>query len=254
MTSIVVTGLACGLLVGAVGLSLRSRSRPESRLRHAIQAIAGAATTLFFAASAVVIWQHHREAASTGQDLVAGLIGALQTAPMRLVLMAAAGATPAPSRLRREPEGYAIALCPSVVAAGAALLAWSDPALADISVAPSQAPLLELLYSLALMASYSVGARALADGLADLVSAKPVLRTVPTARAGYMLLTILVGGTALVTLALRGLPWGAAVGEVPPVAAWLAWSAAWLGLPRHRLVRSTLNVAGSGLLFLAAVL
>jgi len=182
------------------------------------------------------------------------VLGALQTAPLRLVLMAAVGAIPTASRSRREPEAYAIALCPSVVAAGAALLAWSGTALADVSTAPSGATLLELVYSLVLVACYSMGTLALADGLADLVATEPTHRAAPAARAGYVLLTMLVGCTALASLFQRGSAWGLAVAEIPPVAAWLAWSAAWLGIPQRRLVRSTLNLVGSGLLFLAAVL
>ena len=254
MAFTVATGIACGLLAGAVGLSLLSRSPPDAGRRQAIPVISGTAAVLLLAAGGIAFWEHCSEAVSGGDVFWIGAIGALLNRPLRLVLMAAVAAAPARSTAHRGPRTDTVPLLPPVVAAAVALLLAPLADLAAPRSVPEGATLVRFLRTLAVVSCSAISARALAHSLACLSSPDNADRVAASARAAYAVLTLLVGGTALASLLLRGSPWGLASDEITLGAAWLAWSAAWFG-PRHQpRLRDGLHAVGSALLVLAAVL
>lgn len=144
-------------------------------------------------------------------------------------------------------------ILPALALAGGGLFCSLEPVEAkagSLSVA---------LVKLALLICGGLGARALGEALSEITAPpSPKLGEAeggiewPSA-AAYALLTLLVGGTALVNLWQRGTMWGGSAGEGGLAGSWLAWSAAWLGPRQRPRLRAALIVVAALLLVVTAL-
>jgi hypothetical protein len=249
----VAAGTACGLLAGAVALSVRSGPPPDAGRRQAIRVVAGVAAALLLAAAVIILWEQCREATSGGEPLWIGAFGALVTRQFRLFLISAVAALPGRSNTAAsEPRKDVLLLLPSPLLAGAALILVINAEPTAPDCVPHGAA--ELARPLAVLGCSVIAARALGASLARLAAPGESGRLAPAAAAGYVALTLLVGGTALASLLLRGTPWGLAADEVRLGGAWMAWSTAWFAPRRPARLRQALSASGSALLLLAALL
>jgi hypothetical protein len=253
-TFTVLTGIACGLLAGAAGLSFLDGSRAGANRREAMLAISAAAVALLMIAGGIALWEQCGHAVSSGRSWWAGACNALAGRPLRLVFMAATAALPWKSTGRRRPPRDTLLLIPSLLGAAAAFLLAPESGLATLEPVSGSATIAGCLRGLAVVACSAIGARAMAGGLEVLCCSEGIDLHTTSATAAYALLTVVVGETALAGLLLRGVPWGLATDEAPLAAAWIAWSAAWFGQQYRALPRAGLSVLGSGLLVLAALL
>jgi hypothetical protein len=248
------TGVACGLLVGAVGLSLLVGPSAGLRRPPAVRIVAAAAATLLLGAGAIAFWEHCSQALSNGQGLWRGVSNGLLSRPVRLALMAALAAVPWGKLGSREPRTDVVFLMPSLAGAGLAFLlapdvgsTLPDAVLADASVAA-------VLRAAAVLACSAISTRALAGSLAAISSPDETALQASASRLSYFLLTTVVGGTGLAALLLRGSPWGIAADEGALAAAWAAWTAVWFGGELSPRLREGLSAVASGLVALAALL
>jgi len=229
-TAMIFAGMACGALLAAAGLALWGGFRQTPGLPHAVRAIR---------------WL-------TGALLAIGALLAqgdysLPTPTSRLILMAALAAPPSP-RLRYFRGGVLLIL-PALMLTGAGLLWRSGPT--GVGIETSSLPV--TMTALAIAVCGGLGARALSQGLGKIVAPTPSLEgaTLPTA-ATHALLTLLVGGTALVNLWQRGSVWGETVHGRELVGAWLCWSAVWLSPRRPLWLRTALTAIATLLLVVLA--
>jgi hypothetical protein len=253
---VVCTGLACGMLLAAVGLGLWDGFRQIAGLSHAVRVVGWLAGG-FLLIGAVLAWYGDHS---------------LSAPTLRLTLMAALAAPPEIHRRPRSSWNSAMLILPSLVLAGASLF-WASPWAPGPTVAEASSPTFTLVESgpphlwagirfWGVIVCGGLGARALGKALSKIIASTrhvegPALSKVEGPFvATYALLTLLVGSTALVNLCQRGTMWAGtpgAIGEGGPAGAWLAWSAAWLGprqFPRLQAVLTT--VAASLLIVLAA--
>lgn len=225
------TGLACGTLLAAVGLTLWDSFRRVPGLSRAVRAI-GWLAGAFLLIGALLAWPRDRSFSAP--------------AP-RLILMAALAAPPGTHRRRNAPWSNVMLILPALVLAGGGLL-WS-PRPVETEVGRLPVALMEL----ALLICGGLGARALGKALSEITTSTshvkwPALGQVEGPAAAYVLLTLLVGGTALVNLWQRGTVWGGTAGEGGLAGSWLAWGAAWLGPRQHPRLRTVLIVVAALLL------
>jgi len=226
--SAIFTGLACGTLLTAAGLALWDGFRQVPGLSHAIRAISWLAGVFLLIGALLAWWGEH----------------SLSAPALRLTLMAALAA-PAEIRHRPRPSwGNLVLTLPALVLAGAGLLWVSEP------VGDGADSLPVALAQLGVVACGGLGARALGEALSGMTNSTPQVKW-PSA-AAYALLTLLVGGTALVNLGQRGTVWGRSTGEGGLAVAWLVWSAVWLGPDQPPRLRAVLTgVAALWLVILA---
>lgn len=222
-------GLACGMLLTAVGLVLWDSVHRVTGLRRAVQAIGWLA----------------------GATLVVGLLLTWRGSPsppaavLRLILMAAVAAPPGSWRRGSSPWGNLTLVLPALILAGTGLL-WTS-GLVD---AEAEGALFTPV-RWALAVGGGLGVRALAEvASAIAASASRLGRSVVVA---YALLTLLLGGVALVSLWLRGTVAGGAAGTEELAGAWLVWSVAWLDLRRVPRWRMALTTVAALLLISAAL-
>jgi hypothetical protein len=225
--TLILPALACGVLLGAAGLALWAGFRPRPGLSRAVDSSAWLAGGLL-SIGALLAWQGNR-----------GLSGPVP----HLVLLAALAALPLPRIQRRGPAAWSetLRILPALALAGASLFWTPGPAAgADNSS--------RVLVELGAVVCAGLGARALGQALSEMADPAPHPEW-PLA-ATYAVLTLLVGGTALVNLWQRGLAWDGSAGQVGLAGAWLAWSAAWWGPRQPRRLRAGL-VAAAALLLIA---
>ncbi|HEY68257.1 MAG TPA: hypothetical protein G4N97_08315 [Thermoflexia bacterium] len=226
--TVVFTGLACGMLLTAVGLALWGGFRQVPRLSHAVQAIGWlAGVTLLI--GVLLTWQENHNASIPA---------------IRLMLMAALAALPNPHRRCASSWDSAIPILPALILAGVGLF-WSPESvgtgLGHRPVAPME---------LAIVICGGIGARAMGEALSEIATLAPHVEWSFT--AAYMLLTLLVGEMALVNLRQWGTLWGGASGESGMTGAWLIWSAAWLAPRQHVRLRAALTIVATLLLIVLA--
>ena len=225
-------GLACGMLLAAVSVTLWDGYRQVPGLSLALQLIgrlAGAALLI----GALLAWRDEASLAS-------------QT--LRLMLTAALAVPQDVDRGHSSPWGRATRILPALVLTLPGVFTTSGlvgVTTGGISFAPATWAML------AAVACGGLGARAMGEALSKIIASTP--RAGRTADAVYALLTLLVSGRALTNLLQRGTVWGGTSTEHGSVGAWLAWSAAHLG-PRSRpRLRSGLIVVAALLLLWALI-
>jgi len=223
------TGLACGMLLTAVALVLWDGFRQIPGLPRAVQVIGWlAGATLLM--GLLLMWQRDQS---------------LPAAVRRLILMAAVAAPPGIWRRHSSPWSNLMLILPALVLAGVGLF-WALGFAGAETDSSLGAPV-----EWAVIVCGGLGVRALAEALSAITaSASHFGRSVV---AVYALLTLLVGGTALVNLWLRGAVAGVAAGEGGVVGAWLVWSVAWLDLRRQPRLRIVLTAVAALLLISVAL-
>jgi hypothetical protein len=228
--TVIFTGLASGALLAAAGLGLWDSLRRVPGLTRAVQVIRWLAGTLL-AAGALLAWQGDHS---------------LSAPAPRLILMAALAAPPGTYR-RHLPRWSVVWLTlPALALAGAGLLRASESIQAQLG-GPSVA-----VVELVVVICGGLGARALGEALNEIATS--ALHVDWPSAATYALLTLLVGGTALVNLWQRGSAWAGTAGASGLAGAWLSWSAARIGPRRPPWLRAVLiAVAASFLIALAAL-
>jgi hypothetical protein len=263
-TAVILPGLACGVLLAAAGLALWDGLRRAPGLSRAVDVNRWLAGVLLLA-GALLAW---RGAHGLSAPALSGVEGPALTSvegpalspstllgidsadgpALHLILMAALAAPPPPTgahRRRPAPWSDAIRILPALALAGAGLL-WTS---APIGAGAGNPPL-ALVKLLGVIVCAGFGARALAQALSEITDPSPHLAW-PSAVA-YALLTLLVGGTALVNLWQRGAVWDGTAGQSGLAGAWLAWSAARLGPRRPARLRAGLIIGAALLLIVLA--
>jgi hypothetical protein len=159
--------------------------------------------------------------------------------------LAALAALPLRRTHRRGPAPWseALRILPGLTLAAVGLFWTPEPAAAGAGSSSLG------LVQVGAVVCAGLGARALGQALSDMSDRTPHSEW-PFA-ATYALLTLLVGGTALVNLCQRGLAWDGTAGQIGLAGAWLAWSAAWWGPRQPRRLRAGLIAAAA--LFLIAL-
>jgi hypothetical protein len=249
--TLILPGLACGVLLAAAGLALWDGFRQVPGLSRAVDVNAWLAGALLLL-GALLAWQGDRSLSmlvpspSTllGVDSVEGpaLSGIEGPAP-HLILMAALAAPPPPTRTHRRrsaPWGATMRILPALALAGAGLF-WI-PEFIEIGAGNSS----PALVGLGVVVCAGLGARALGEALSEIAGSTPHLER--SFVAAYALLTLLVGGTVLVNLWQRGAVWDGTPRQSGLAGAWLAWSAAWLGPRQPPRLRAGLIAAAALLL------
>lgn len=239
-TALIFTGMACGALLAATGLTLWDGSRQVPRLSRAVRAVRWLAGALL-------------------------LVGALFAWPLTPIsypiLMAAIIAPPETRRRHHSHWSNVMLVLPALILAGASMF-WGSTFVGTfvgtfVRVEIETSNFLVAVPELAVVVCGGLGARALGQSLRDVAAPPPHAEelALPTAIT-YALLTLLVSSTALVNLWQRGAIWGGTLyqsGEGGLAGAWLAWSAVWLIPRRPRWLRAILTtVAASLLIALAA--
>ena len=228
-TAVIFTGLACGTLLAAAGLALWGIFRQAPGLSHAVRTIGWLAGVLLLV-GALFAWQGDHS---------------IPTPALRLILIAALAA---PSGIHRQclsPWRNAMLVLPALILAWAGLL-WASRPVAGEFGSPLVLPV-----ELAIVVCGGLGARVLGEALSMIAAQTPHSERLTTAT--YVLLTLLVGGTALVNLWQRGTVWGGTTSEGGLAGTWLAWSAIRLGPRQHPRLRAGLTVVAASLLILMAL-
>jgi hypothetical protein len=232
------TGLACGVLLAAVGLALWGGYRQVTGLSCVVQAISWLASGLL-ALGALLAWR-------------AG--AAIAVPALRLIILAAVAA--AAQRARRRSDSFwsrVLPILPALVLATASLL-WM---LRSAATGAGGFPI--TLAELAVLICAGFGAQTLGEALGEV--ADPALRIERPALGNaqessavtYALLTLAVAGIALANLGQRGVAWRGTASEEGLAGVWLVWSAAWVSPRQRRWLRSGLVVAAALLLILVAL-
>lgn len=236
-TAVILPGLACGVLLAAAGLGLWDGLRRAPGLSRAVDVNRWLAGVLLLA-GALLAWRGAHSPPAPALSSVEG-------PALHLILMAALAAPPLPTGARRRrpaPWSDAIRILPALALAGAGLL-WTSAPIGAGAGNPS----LALVEPLGVVVCAGFGARALAQALSEIADPAPHLAW-PSAVA-YVLLTLLVGGTALVNLWQRGAVWDGTAGQSGLAGAWLAWCAARLGPRQPARLRAGL-ITGAALLLI----
>jgi hypothetical protein len=226
-TVMIFTGLACGMLLTAVGLVLWDGRQQIPGLARAVQAIGWLAGAMLFT-GALLAWQGDR---------------GLSAPALRLTLMAALAASAGIHRRCHSPWGDVMLILPALILAVASLFWTSGPTGAGASILPV------VLARLAVAVCGGLGAHAMGEALSEIVA--PVHHAGQTRAIAYTLLTLLVGGTSLTNLCQRGTVWGGTASAGGLAGAWLVWSATWLGPRQRSRPQAVLTVVAALLLILA---
>jgi len=227
--AVIFTGLACGTLLAAAGLALWGIFRQVPGLSHAVRAIGWLAGVLLLI-GALFAWQGDHS---------------ISTPALRLILIAALAAPSGIHRQYLSPWNNAMLILPALILAWAGLL-WASRPVAGEFGSPLVLPV-----ELAIVVCGGLGARVLGEALSMIAAQTPHSERLTTAT--YVLLTLLVGGTALVNLWQRGTVWGGTTSEGGLAGMWLAWSAIRLGPRQHPRLRAGLTVVAASLLILMAL-
>jgi hypothetical protein len=227
---LIFTGFSCGMLLTAVGLVLLDGFRQVPGLPRAVQVIGWLAGAMLLI-GLVLVWRGDRS---------------LPIAALRLILMAAVAAPPGIWRRCGSPWSNLMLILPAPILAGIGLF-WASRA---VGAGPDSSLVTPVEWAVIICGG--LGIRALGEVLSAIAaSISYVGRSIA---AAYVLLTLLVGGTALVNLWQQGTVGGGAIGEGGVVGAWLVWSVAWLGLLRQPRLRTVLTGVAALLLISLAFL
>jgi hypothetical protein len=227
-SSVIFTGLACGTLLAATGLALWDGLRQVPGVSHAVQVIRWVAGA-FLAVGVFLAWQGDRS---------------LSAPAPRLVLMAALTAPPVFHRRSLARWSHVWLILPALVLAGAGLV-WTS---ASIEAGAGGSPV--ALVEMTVIICGGLGARALAVALSESATSTSGVEW-PSA-AVHALLTVVVGGMALVSLWQRGSVWDGTAGGSGLAGAWLAWTAARVGPRQSRWLRAVLTAVAAVLLAVLA--
>jgi len=227
--AVVFTGLACGALLAAVGLALWGGLRKMPGFSRAVEVTGWLAGALLLI-GALLAWQEYR---SPCVPIV------------RLSLMAALAAPPGIRHRHHSSRAIVMLILPALVLSGDGLF-WS---LETVEAEPGR--LLVAPVELTILVCGGLGARALGEALSEVATATPQIEWPCTAT--YALLTLLMGGTALMNLWQRGSVWGGTASESGLAGAWLAWNAARLAPRQPARLRAGLTVVAA-LLLISTVL
>lgn len=242
--TLILPALACGVLLAAAGLALWDGFRPMPGLSRAVDVNAWLAGTLLLI-GALLAWQgnHGPSGPVLSPSALLGVDSVEGPAP-HLVLLAALAALPLRRTHRRGPAPWseALRILPALTLAAVSLFWTPEPAAAGAGSSSLG------LVQVGAVASAGLGARALGQALSEM-SDRTLHIEWPFA-AAYALLTLLIGGTALVNLWQRGLVWDGTAGQIGLAGAWLAWSAAWWGPRQPPRLRAGL-IAAAALLLIA---
>ncbi|RLC95122.1 MAG: hypothetical protein DRI77_10315 [Chloroflexi bacterium] len=219
LTAGIFTGLACGALLAATGLTLWDSFRPAPGIFRAVRVI-GWLASLFLLTGALLAWPGDR---------------GLSTPALRLTLMAALAAPQITRRRRNSHWSDVMLILPSLALTGGGIFC----SLGTVEIEAGRLPSASV--ELALLICGGLGARALGEAMSACRSGRSFI-------AAYVLLTLLVGELALVNLWQRGVVWGSAPGAGGLAGAWLVWSAAWLWPRRHPRLRAGLTAVAALLL------
>jgi len=210
------------MLLAAAILALRNEFRKIEGLSRASRAVRWVAS-VFLLIAVPFLW-------SAGRDR--------STLVVHLTLMAAIAA---PSTDRQGDQyhwHHTVSVLPALVLAGGGLFTINQ------NVQPASPVLTPT--TLAITICGGLAARVLGEALGTFVNTVvPLSRTLD---ALYLLLTLLVGGSALVNLWQRGAVWEEMAAEKGLAGTWLAWTAAWLSPREERRLRSGLAAAAALLL------
>ena len=229
LAAVICTGLAWGALLAAAGLALWDGFQQVPGTDRAVQVIRWVAGTLL-AAGALLAWM--------------GDPGLSAPAP-HLALMAALATPPASHRRLPAHWSDALRILPALTLAGASL-PWIPGSVEAGTGRPLFAPA-----TLAIAVCAGMGARALGVALSEIATPTPHVEW--PSIAAYAMLTLIVGGTALMNLWQRGSAWGGTAGESGLAGAWAAWSATWIGLRQSPRLRAALTVVATALLIVVVV-
>jgi hypothetical protein len=232
--------LACGVLLAAAGLALWDGLRHLPGLPRAVLVNRWLAGTLL-SIGALLAWQRSHSPSAPALGLSRG---AVEGPVPHLILMAALAAPPGTHLRRSTAWGDAARVLPALALAGVGLF-WSPDSLGAGPGSPWHT-----LVQLGSVICAGFGARALGEALAEIGDSIP--RTEWPSAVTHVLLTLLAGGTGLVSLWQRGSVWDGTAGQSGLAAAWLAWSAARLGPRQPPWLPAGLTVAAALLLIVLA--
>ena len=233
--TLVVSGLACGMILTACAAMMLARSRAVDELSRAYSMLTWMAATLLLAA-AVVGW-----ARAAGTPAVAP----------RLLLVAAVVAPVSARRVRAARTGLRVQTTFAILLAGSGLVgAWVFAQTGPPAITGSGHAL----------AGLSSVAAAVAAGLGIRYGSSTIARTINLADEGagppgatYAMLSVVVGLSSISSLWTRGVVRLGAPAHAGLAAAFLAWSAVWL-FPRVRRVGHTCFAAGAAIWLLRVAL
>ena len=224
------TGLACGALAGGAGLALWNSFHPVAGVSRAVVVIRWVAAALV-AVAAALAWQ--------------GPYGFPRPA-QHLIIMAALAAPPKIQRRDDVRWSQLLRILPALVLTGVGLTWATMPVEASAGDGPAT------LVELAVTVCGGLGARSLGLALSEARTSPPHIAR--TSSGTYALLTLIVGGLALMNLWQRGTVWDGTVGESGLAGAWLAWSASRVNVHPAAWLRTVLTaVAAVSLIVLAVV-
>jgi hypothetical protein len=220
----ILAGLACGVLLAAIGLTIWGEFRQAPGLSRTVYVVRWVAwVSLLFAA---------------GWLLSQGTLTLSEFGP-RLVVMAAVAAVPSPCLSSWDTIVRAL---PPLLLVGAALFWPFESAGNDANPLPVE--------SVELIAIFCGGLGAQALGrILDVFKGKAE----EPSPVAYTLLTLMVGGMALVSLWQRGSVGRGATIEGMLAIAWLVWSAARVKLNMFRWLRAGLIIVAASMLVTAAL-
>jgi len=230
--TLICTGMACGALLGTLGLMVWGSSRRAPRLSHAVRATRWLAGALLLVGALYAWLADH----------------SLSAPAARLALMGALAALPE-IRRRSVPQAHpdsALLIVPALILVGGGLF-WKA---GSGGIGTDGWPATPVV--LALTVCGGLGARALGQRLSQ-ISAPPVAGSPRSAVVAYALLTLIAGGAALVSLWRRGAVWSSSADEGRLASAWLAWSAVWAGPRQPAWLRALLMTIAASLLIVLII-
>jgi hypothetical protein len=225
---VIFAGLACGMLLAGTGLALWDGLHQVPGVSHAVHVIRWVAGA-FLVVGVFLAWQGDHS---------------LSAPAPRLVLMAALAAPAAFYRRSLARWSHVWLILPALVLTVAGLF-WTS---ASIEAGAGSSPV--ALVEMVVIVCGGLGARALAVALSESATLTPGVEW-PSA-AAHALLTVVVGGMALVSLWQRGSVWDGTAGESGLAGAWLAWTAARVGPRQSRWLRAVLTAVAAVLLAVLA--
>jgi hypothetical protein len=232
--TLICTGMACGALLATIGLMLWGSSRPVPRLSHAVRATRWLAGALLLVGTLYAWLLDHSLSAPAARFALMGALAALPEIRRR-------------SSLQAHPDN-ALLILPALILVGGSL-SWKAE-----SGGSEPGDLPATLVVLALTVCGGLGARALGQRLSQISTQCPPVEEPPrSAAAAYALLTLVAGGTALVSLLRQGAVWSSSADEGRLASAWLAWSAVWAGPRQPAWLRALLMTIAALLLIVLVI-
>ncbi|MCP4542096.1 MAG: hypothetical protein GY832_33640 [Chloroflexi bacterium] len=228
-TALIFTGMSCGALLVAIGLTLWGSPRQVPRLSHAVRAICWLA----------------------GIFLLIGALSAWPLTPISYpILITALAVFPGIQRRHHSHWSDLLLILPPLILAGISLF-WGVTS-AEIKMETDSFSI--SVAELTAIVCGGFGVRALGQSLRKITA--PLSHSekfVTPAAVTYALLTLLTSSTTLTNLWQQGTMWKGTVYEGRLAGAWLAWSATWFGPRRPLWLRAILTIIATSLLIILAV-